>query len=175
MKNFGNALRHLSCALPVRLKRRLTVATVLLIVPIIVTYVALPTLDYLPPVKRDAVDANLRFPPGANVNTIEKEVVEPIVARLKPYMDGTKEPALKNYYLFSGPFGGSLGVRAKDQSKVDELLDIVRNEILVDLPDTQAFASQGNLFGGFGGGRQVSVHLQSKDTRALQNTARTRH
>lgn len=153
-------------------KRRLTVATVLLIVPIIITYVALPTLDYLPPVKRDAVDANLRFPPGANVNTIEKEVVEPIVARLKPYMDGTKEPALKNYYLFSGPFGGSLGVRAKDQSKVDELLDIVRNEILVDLPDTQAFASQGNLFGGFGGGRQVSVHLQSKDTRALQNTAR---
>lgn len=153
-------------------KRRLTVAAVLLIVPIIVTYVALPTLDYLPPVKRDAVDANLRFPPGANVNTIEKEVVEPIVARLKPYMDGTKEPALKNYYLFSGPFGGSLGVRAKDQSKVDELLDIVRNEILVDLPDTQAFASQGNLFGGFGGGRQVSVHLQSKDTRALQNTAR---
>ena len=153
-------------------KRRLTVASVLLIVPIIITYVAMPTLDYLPPVKRDAVDANLRFPPGANVNTIEKEVVEPIVARLKPYMDGTKEPALKNYYLFSGPFGGSLGVRAKDQSKVNELLDIVRNEILVDLPDTQAIAYQGNLFGGFGGGRQVSVHLQAKDTRALQDTAR---
>lgn len=153
-------------------KKRLIVAGVLLALPIAVTYVAMPTLDYLPPVKRDAVDANLRFPPGANVNTVEKEVVDPIVARLKPYMDGTKEPALKNYYLFSGPFGGSLGVRAKDQSKVNELLDIVRNEILVDLPDTQAFAFQGNLFGGFGGGRQVSVHLQSKDTRALQNTAR---
>jgi multidrug efflux pump subunit AcrB len=152
--------------------KRKSLAAFLLLIPVVVTYVAMPKLDYLPPVKRDAVDANLQFPPGANVKTIEREVVQPIVARLKPYMDGTKEPALKNYYLFSGPFGGNLGVRAKDQSRVDELLEIVRTEILVDLPDTQAFAYQGNLFGGFGGGRQVSIHLQSKDTRALQNTAR---
>ncbi|MEW6982638.1 efflux RND transporter permease subunit [Colwelliaceae bacterium 6471] len=152
--------------------KRLTLATILLMVPAVITYVAMPKLDYLPPVKRDAVDANLQFPPGANINTIEKEVVEPIIARLQPYMDGTKEPALKNYYLFSGPFGGSLGVRAKDQSKVDELLEIVRNEILVDLPDTRAFAFQGNLFGGFGGGRQVQMQLQSKDTKALQEAAR---
>ena len=153
-------------------RKRVLVATVLLSVPVIVTYVALPSLDYLPPVKRDAVDANLQFPPGASINTVEQEVVQPIVERLKPYMDGTKEPALKNYYLFSGPFGGDLGVRAKDQSRVEELLDIVRNEILVDLPDTQAFAFQGNLFGGFGGGRQVRLHLQSKDSDALKEAAR---
>nr|WP_286267878.1 efflux RND transporter permease subunit [Thalassotalea atypica] len=152
--------------------RRISVATLLLLVPIGVTYLAMPKLDYLPPVKRDAVDANLAYPPGANVETTEREVVAPIVERLKPYMDGTKEPALKNYYIFSGPFGGSLGVRAKDQSKVDELLALVRNEILVDLPDTRAFAVQGNLFGGFGGGRQVQIHLQSKDTQALQNVAK---
>ncbi len=152
--------------------KRLTVALTFLLVPIVITYIALPALDYLPPVKRDAVDGNLQFPPGANVQTIEREVVQPIVERLKPYMDGTKEPALKNYYLFSGPFGGNIGVRAKDQSRVDELLDIVRNEILVDLPDTQAFAFQGNLFGGFGGGRQVRMNLQSKDTKALQNAAK---
>jgi multidrug efflux pump subunit AcrB len=152
--------------------KRLSLAATLLILPVIVTIIAMPKLDYLPPVKRDAVDANLRFPPGANIKTIEKEVITPIVARLKPYMDGTKEPALKNYYIFSGPFGGSLGIRAKDQSRVDELLDLVTNEILVDLPDTQAFARQGNLFGGFGGGRQVSIHLQSKDTKALQEVAR---
>ena len=152
--------------------KRLSLAVSLLVLPVVVTIVAMPKLDYLPPVKRDAVDADLRFPPGANINTIEKEVIAPIVARLKPYMDGTKEPALKNYYIFSGPFGGSLGIRAKDQSRVDELLDLVSNDILVDLPDTQAFARQGDLFGGFGGGRQVSIHLQSKDTKALQEVAR---
>ncbi|NMP32577.1 efflux RND transporter permease subunit [Thalassotalea sp. M1531] len=153
-------------------KKRLAVATVLLSLPLVISYLAMPKLDYLPPVKRDAVDANLQYPPGANIATTEREVVAKIVERLKPYMDGDKEPALKNYYIFSGPFGGNIGVRAKDQSRVDELLDIVRNEVLVDLPDTRAFAFQGNLFGGFGGGRQVQMQLQSKDTRALQEAAK---
>ncbi|MEW6996818.1 efflux RND transporter permease subunit [Colwelliaceae bacterium BS250] len=153
-------------------KKRLVVAAALLIIPVIVTVFTLPNLDYLPPVKRDAVDANLQFPPGANLQTIEREVVNPIIERLKPYMSGEKQPALKNYYLFSGPFGGQLGVRAKDQSQVEELLRVVREEILVDLPDTRAFAVQGNLFGGFGGGRQVQIHLQSRDTDALQSAAR---
>jgi multidrug efflux pump subunit AcrB len=151
--------------------KRLLLATSLLTLPILVTVVAMPKLDYLPPVKRDAIDANLQFPPGSNVKTIEKEVIQPIVERLKPYMDGTKEPALKNYYIFGGSFGGNLGVRVKDQDRVDELLAIVKNEILIDLPDTQVFARQGNLFGGFGGGRQVQIHLQSKDTKALQKVA----
>lgn len=114
----------------------------------------------------------MRFPPGANIKVIEKEVVDRIVKRLEPYMSGEKQPALKNYYLFSGPFGGNLGVRAQDQSQVNELLKVVREEILVDLPDTNAFAFQGNLFGGFGGGRQVSLNLQSRDYAALQDVAR---
>ncbi|WP_448547167.1 efflux RND transporter permease subunit [Thalassotalea fusca] len=151
--------------------KRLVLSGSLLMIPVIVTYLAMPSLDYLPPVKRDAVDANLQFPPGANIATIEEEVVKPIVERLKPYMDGTKEPALKNYYLFTGPFGGNLGVRVQDQDRVEELLEIVRNEVLVDLPDTRAFAFQGNLFGGFGGGRQVQIHLQSRETEQLQEVA----
>lgn len=152
-------------------QRRIILAIGLIATPLLITYLAMPKLDYLPPVKRDAVDANLRFPPGANVETIDREVVQPIIQRLKPYMDGTKEPALKNYYIFTGPFGGNLGVRAKDQSRVDELLSIVRNEILVNLPDTTAVAYQGNLFGGFGGARAVAIHLQSKDNKALLETA----
>ncbi|WNC71260.1 efflux RND transporter permease subunit [Thalassotalea psychrophila] len=153
-------------------KKRLTVSTCLLVIPVIITVLAIPSLDYLPPVKRDAIDANLQFPPGANIQTIEREVVNPIVERLKPYMNGEKQPALKNYYLFSGPFGGNLGVRAKDQADVEELLRVVQEEVLVDLPDTRAFARQGNLFGGFGGGRQVQIHLQTRDTQALQSAAR---
>lgn len=151
--------------------KRLGLATSLIALPFLISWLAMPKLDYLPPVKRDAVDANLQFPPGANVETIDREVVQPILQRLQPYMDGTKQPALKNYYIFTGPFGGNLGVRAKDQSRVDELLQIVRNEILVDLPDTTAVAYQGNLFGGFGGARSVAIQLQSKDNAALLKVA----
>jgi len=152
-------------------RRRIALAITLISLPIFLTWIMMPTMDYLPPVKRDAADANLQFPPGANVETIDKEVVQTIIQRLKPYMEGTKEPALKNYYIFTGPFGGNLGVRAKDQSRVNELLSVVRNDVLVDLPDTRAFAFQGNLFGGFGGGRSVSIHLQSRDYKQLQQVA----
>ncbi|WP_223788757.1 efflux RND transporter permease subunit [Marinicella meishanensis] len=154
-------------------KKRLVLAFSLMVIPVGITWYAVPTLDYLPPVKRDAVDANLRFPPGANMETIKREVVDPIVARLKPYMDHEQQPYLKNYYIFYGPGGGGMGIRALDQSRVNELLDVVLNEVLVDLPDTNAFASQGNLFGGFNGGRSVSMHLQSKDDRALLEVARS--
>ena len=152
--------------------KRLTLAFSLLVIPVIVTVIAMPKLDYLPPVKRDAVDAFLQLPPGVNIKTIDKEIVQPIIERLQPYMDGEKEPALKNYYMFAGTFGSNLGIRAKDQSKVNELLEVVKKEVLIDLPDTQVFAQQGNLFGGFGGGRRVQIHLQSKDTAGLQEAAK---
>lgn len=152
-------------------KKRLGVAATLMVVPMMATYLLLPKLDYLPPVKRDAVDAFFNFPAGASNNFIEKEVIDLVVERIQPYMDGVKEPALKNYYIITWPNGGTIGVRAKDQSKVKELEAIVRDEILKDLPDTRAFAMQGNLFGGFGNGRSIDLRLQSTDEEGLTAAA----
>lgn len=143
--------------------RRVLMVLTLMGVPITGSVLMMPSMDYLPPVKRDAVDAFLMLPAGASENFISEEVIPVIVERLKPYMDGDKQPALKNYYIITWPNGGTLGVRAKDQSKVKELEAIVRDEILKDLPDTQAFAQQGNLFGGFGNGRSINIHLQGID------------
>ena len=64
-------------------------------------------LNYLPPVKRDAVDAFFQFPAGTNMALADEEVAKVIVSRLQPYMDGEKEPALLNYYLFSFNGGNS--------------------------------------------------------------------
>lgn len=135
------------------------------------SYALLPNLNYLPPVKRDAVDAFMAFPSGANTETVDKEIASVIVERLKPYMDGTKEPALRNYYIITFPNGqgGSLGVRAKDQNKVKELEKIVNEEILAGFPDVFAFGQQGNLFGGFGGSGSVQLHLQSRDLDGLRD------
>ena len=152
-------------------KRRLFLITGLIATPLLVTWMLFPQLDYLPPVKRDAVDAFLQFPPGSNVETNEREIISKLVDRLQPYMDGVKEPALKNYYILTWPGGGTIGARALDQSRVDELLEIVRNEVLVDIPDFRGFAMQGNLFGGFGGGRDISMHIQSSDESGLYAAA----
>lgn len=152
-------------------KRRIGLASALMGIPLIATYLLFPKLDYLPPVKRDAVDAFFNFPAGASSKFVEEEVVDLVVERIQPYMDGMKEPALKNYYIITWPNGGTIGVRAKDQSKVKELEEVMRNEVLKDLPDTRAFAMQGNLFGGFGSGRNINIYLQSTNEQALANAA----
>ncbi len=146
----------------------------LLTAPLLTTWLLFPQLDYLPPVKRDAVDAFLQMPPGANLETVETEILTKLVARLDPYMQGTKEPALKNYYilLWPGGGGGTIGARVKDQSRVKELEQIINQEVLQGIPDFQGFAQQGNLFGGFGSGSNILVHLQTPDTEALYATAR---
>ena len=144
----------------------------LMTVPVVATLLLTPQLDYLPPVKRDAVDGFFSLPPGANTDTLEREVVQVMVDRLTPYMEGEKEPALRNYYAILWPGGGTIGVRAKDQSRVKELEAIVRDEVTADLPDTRSFVFQGNLFGGFQSNRSIEMHLQSRDGEALLSAAR---
>ncbi|GAB5378804.1 MAG: efflux RND transporter permease subunit [Aliiglaciecola sp.] len=152
-------------------KRRVVTIAVLMIVPLTTTYLLMPKLDYLPPVKRDAIDAFFNFPAGASDEFVEQEVMSLVVERLKPYMAGEKQPALKNYYIITWPNGGTIGVRAKDQGDVRDLENLVRDEILKDLPDTQAFAMQGNLFGGFGNGRSIDIRLQATNQEGVAAAA----
>lgn len=153
-------------------QRKVTIAACL-VAPAALTWALLPPIDYLPPVKRDAIDGFFQFPPGMNVDAIEAEVVQPMVRRLEPYMAGEKEPRLKNYYILIWPNGGgSIGVRPLDPSKIGELGEVVRNEITNGFPDLQVFAQQGNLFGGFGDGRNIEIRLQSADFDGLLSAAR---
>jgi multidrug efflux pump subunit AcrB len=138
----------------------------------VLTWALLPPLDYLPPVKRDAIDGFIQQPPGTNIETIEREFVKPVAERLAPYMSGEKQPALKNYYVLSGPFGTSIGVRPLDPDHIDELNTLINEHVLAGFPDVQSFAAQGNLFGGFGDGRNIDFQLQATDFDALLAAAR---
>ena len=151
--------------------RRRGLAAGLLIVPLSISWLLIPELDYLPPVKRDAVDAYFQFPAGASTSSIREEYIRVLDERMGPLMRGEREPALKNYYILTWNGGGGMGARVKDQSRVKELEEIIRNEIFADLPDLQFFATQGNLFGGFGCERRVSLHMQSRDREALSRAA----
>ncbi len=140
---------------------------------VLLSWLLLPSLDYLPPVKRDAVDVFVNPPPGMPSEVAEREIFQPMLERLRPYMDGEKEPALRNYYILGfGNGNGTLGIRALDQSRVKELEEIVRNEITAGFPDVRAFAAQGNLFGGIAAHRSIEIHLQSRDIESLAEVAR---
>ncbi|NWG92182.1 MAG: efflux RND transporter permease subunit, partial [Parvularculaceae bacterium] len=141
----------------------------LTILPIAIGWAIFPALNYLPRVKRAAIDGFIGFPSGASADMIRAEFADVVVKRLDPYMKGEKEPALLNYYLYSGDWGGNIGVRPKVQSRMDELEKIVNEEILSGFPDTRVFAQQGDLFGDFGGGGQVRVELQAADYDALSD------
>ncbi|GAB4570986.1 MAG: efflux RND transporter permease subunit [Rhodothalassiaceae bacterium] len=153
--------------------RRLVLIAALVALPIGASLYLMPAMNYLPPVKRDAVDAFVMFPSGSNAETVREEFAEIVIERLAPFMSGEKSPALRNYYIITWPngSGGTLGIRAKDQSEVKELERIVREEILVGFPDVMAFAAQGNLFGGFGGDGGISLNLQSADLPALMTAS----
>ena len=152
-------------------RKRWTLAAVLIATPLTTSYLLMPELDYLPPVKRDAVDAYFQFPPGMSERTIAEEYVKVLDERMAPFMSGERKPALKNYYILTWNGGGGMGARVEDQSQVKELEKIINEEIFADLPDLQYFASQGNLFGGFGGDRVISLHLQSRDRDAIAEAA----
>jgi len=152
-------------------KRRWLLAGGLLCGPLLLSWLLMPELDYLPPVKRDAVDVYFQIPAGASATAINEEYIKVLDQRMGPLMRGEREPALKNYYILTWPGGGTMGARVKDQSRVGELETILRDEIFAGLPDLTSFASQGNLFGGFGGDRRISLHLQSRDREALARVA----
>lgn len=141
-------------------------------VPIVLSVLLMPNLDYLPAVKRAAVDTFFDFPPGATASFIEDEVTSTIIERMDPYMKGEKEPRLLNYYMIIWPGGGTMGSRVVDGERIGELERLVREEITADLPDTQAFSFEGNLFGGFGGNRSIQMDIQAGDLGALRAAGR---
>jgi multidrug efflux pump subunit AcrB len=102
-------------------RKRWTLVALMISTPLLTSWLLLPELDYLPPVKRDAVDAYFQFPPGASSKAKEEEYLKILNERMAPLMSGEREPALLNYYILTWNDGGSIGARVKDQSRVKEL------------------------------------------------------
>lgn len=133
-----------------------------------------PKVDYLPVAQTDNVWGNFRLPPGGNLGTAKAEFAPTVIARLKPYLEGKQEPAIK-YYNFSAWAGGGGGVvvaYAADPRKTQDVVRLLREEILADLPDVQAFANQGSLLNVDGNNaREIQLHLQGPDLGALMKAA----
>ena len=122
----------------------------------------------------DNVWGQFRLPPGGNLDTAKIEFAPIVIERLKPYLEGKKEPGIK-YYNFSAWGGGGGGVvvaYAADPRKTKDVVDLLRTVILADLPDVRAFANQGSLLNVDGGNsREIQLHFQGPDLDALMKSA----
>jgi len=152
--------------------RQLAWVVGLLVLPLLLAWWLLPPLDYLPPVKRAAIDSFFDFPPGMSPEAVNRELLPTILERMRPYMEGRAQPHLKNWYILTWPGGGTIGARVIEESRIGDLERLVRDRITVGLPDTRVFTVEGDLFGGIGGSaRSVGIHLQSEDSATLNHVA----
>jgi multidrug efflux pump subunit AcrB len=103
---------------------------------------------------------------------VETEIAGTIVERLRPYMDHEQEPYIRGYNLSSFGTFNALFIYPQDPNRIEEMIGIVRDEVLVDLPDTQAFVQRSSLLNfGFDGGRSINVDLQGSNINSLSDVA----
>ncbi|WP_326534268.1 efflux RND transporter permease subunit, partial [Pseudorhodoferax sp.] len=140
--------------------------------PLLLAWVLLPRIDYLPPVKRAAIDVNFAFAPGMSPVRLNQEIAPVLLERMRPYMSGEKQPQLLNWYMYVWPGGGTIGARPVDPNQIGALEQVIGQEIITGLPDTRGSAREGDLFGGFGGSpRAIAIDLQHADGDALASAA----
>ena len=139
---------------------------------ILAVVLLMPKANLLPQAPSDSMNAFFILPPGGTTEMLKTEIAATIVERLRPYMEHEKQPYIRGYNLSA--FGGFNGmfVYPQDPARVEEMISLVRNEILVDLPDTTAFVQRSSLLNfGFDGGRAINVDLQGSDIGKLSAIA----
>lgn len=139
---------------------------------LVLTVYLTPKADFLPSAKADAVQSFFNVPPGVTVDVFENEIGAEIVERLRPHMEHDKEPRILGYNLSMFGSFNILYLYPRDPAKVEEFMKLLREELLVGIPDTTPFVSRASLLGiGFAGGRTISVDLQGSDIVGLMRAA----
>jgi multidrug efflux pump subunit AcrB len=133
-----------------------------------------PKFDYLPVAQTDLIWNNFRLPPGGNIRTAREEFAPVVIERLRPYLEGEKEPAIKYYNLSAwGGFGGVAVVYPRDPRDIQEMARLLREELLVGFPDTRVYVQRGSLLNVDGGNsREIRLDFQGADLTALMDAAR---
>ncbi len=148
---------------------------VLLLLPgaLLLMVLLLPKADFLPQANGDGIFTGFTLPPGGNINVMEQEIGQLLIKRLAPYYQDKKYPAIKGYNLSMFPTFNVLFIYPEDPRAVDDMLALLTNDILKDLPDTTTFSFRASLLNfGFSSGREMNVDLQGPDTELLMTRAK---
>jgi multidrug efflux pump subunit AcrB len=133
----------------------------------------MPSANLLPQAPSDSLNAFFSMPPGGTIDMVRDEIAGTIVARLRPYMEHEQEPYIRGYNLSAFGTFNALFIYPEDPDRVEEMIELVETEILVDLPDTQAFVQRSSLLNfDFDGGRAINIDFQGPDINVLSSVAR---
>ncbi|MBT8079758.1 MAG: efflux RND transporter permease subunit [Gammaproteobacteria bacterium] len=138
----------------------------------LVIFLLIPKANLLPQAPSDSLNAFFNMPSGGTIEMVREEIAGTIVERLRPYMEHKEQPYIRGYNLSAFGAFNALFVYPQDPTRIEEMIAIVRDEVLVDLPDTQAFVQRSSLLNfGFDGGRSINVDLQGSDIETLSEIA----
>ena len=114
------------------------------------------------------------MPEGIPLSTIENELILKVIDRLQPHVDGDADPGIRGYNLYSwGSNATGVFIYPRDPREAPELIDKLRDEILVGLPGAKPFVSRSSLLNiGISGGRNIDIDLQGPELTALMDAAK---
>lgn len=143
---------------------------------LLIAILLMPKTDFMPRAPIDGFFMNLNMSPGGNVQFIEEEIASLIKERLDPYFKGEKQPKIKSYNFVSYNAATTMGyIYADDPTRVEELMDIVRNQVMIDLPDVRVSLARGSMISVSGGsnGRTIDVDINGPNIESLISVAKT--
>ena len=139
---------------------------------ILAVVLLMPKANLLPQAPSDSLNAFFSMPPGGTIDMVREEIAGTIVERLRPYMEHEKEPFIRGYNLSAFGTFNALFIYPQNPDRIEEMIRIVRDEVLIDLPDTSAFVQRSSLLNfGFDGGRSINLDLQGPDINVLSQIA----
>ena len=156
--------------------KRISWVGVLLGGSLIVSFTLLPKTDFMPRAPTDGFFYSLDMPPGGNIDFIEHEMASLVKKRLAPYLSGEKSPKIKSYNFYSyGPGATGGFIYSDDPTRVEELMDVVKNEVFANLPDTAVYLFRGSMINisGNGNGRSIDVDIHGTDIEGMMEVAKT--
>ncbi len=139
----------------------------------VLTWLLLPPANYLPEGKQGWIFAFIMQPPGQSVTTARSEFADPVLERIKPYLEEGSDLQIDSFFM--GMFGSFAfaGAGMVDADDADEMVNKLNGEILAGFPDTMAFAGQWGIFDRLGGGSNIELNIQSRDMDAMLTAAMT--
>lgn len=173
-EGYWQRLTSLIMALTNTAQRRLGWIVGLMLGSVLVTTSLMPRTDFMPRAPIDGFFFSLNLPPGGNIEFLDEEMANRFRDRIQPYLDGELQPKVKSYNFYSyGPDSTGGFIYADDPTRVEELMQVVQNEVLAGLPDTQVFLFRGSMINvtGGGNGRSVNIDLQGPDMEPLMAAA----
>jgi len=146
----------------------------LLLAPALLTWLLAPKLDFLPQADADGIQVFFSMPEGVPLSTIENELILEVIDRLQPYVDGEIGPGIHGYNLYSwGTAATGIYIYPDDPLEASELMEKLRDEILIGLPGAKPFVSRASLLNiGISGGRNIDIDLQGPELSALMEAAK---